>query len=488
VKAIVHIPRYILCAGLLAGVLSTAASAQASQDSSRTSLPSDAEIHQLLAARVQALAGQQDGIGIVVGIVGPQGRRIVSYGHFDQNDPRRVDGDTEFEIGSLTKVFTSLLLADMVQTHEVALDDPVAKYLPPGAKIPQLHGRAITLVDLATHTSGLPFMPAESPAPNGFDNPNDSSAPFYRFLAKYNPTHEAGWDYSNLGYWLLSQALASRAGMNYDSLLRTRVLVPLNLTRTAITPSPKIRADLAVGHNAVLQPSQPFASAPPPYGSMAAAGGLISSVNDLLTFLSATMGYEHSPLTPAMAIMLNTRRPIGEPGEEQALGWRISGTGDDALIFHDGATWGYASDMAWDPRNRIGVVVLSNQLEEVSDIAHHLLRPEFPLAKPVPMIRRTEIKVDPALLDSYAGQYEAAGEGTFDVARNGEFLIIHFPDDWGLPQLRLHPDAKADFFSSELLLRVRFQTGTDGRVSGLLLDPPRGQHTILANRVSKPDR
>jgi CubicO group peptidase (beta-lactamase class C family) len=220
---------------------------------------------------------------------------------------------------------------------------------------------------------------------------------------------------------------------------------------------------------------------------MAAAGGLVSSVNDLLTFLSAAMGYEHSPLTPAMAVMLDRRRPIGEPGEEQALGWRISGHDDDALIFHDGATWGFASDMAWDPRNRVGVGVLSNQLEDVSDIARHLLRPEFPLAKPVPMIRRTEIEVPPALLDSYVGQYQVAGEGTFDIARTGEFLTIRFPDDWGLPQLRLHPDAITDFFSTELLLRVRFQAGTDGRVTGLLLDPPRGQHTIVANRVATPE-
>jgi D-alanyl-D-alanine-carboxypeptidase/D-alanyl-D-alanine-endopeptidase len=484
VKVIVQVARHIWRVGLLAVVLTAAAHSQTTQESGRISLPSDAEIHQLLTARVQALAGQQDGIGIVVGIVGPQGRRIISYGHIDQNDSRLVDGDTQFEIGSITKVFTALLLADMVRTHEIALDDPVAKYVPPDDKIPQPNGRPITLVDLATHTSGLPFMPAESPTPNGFDNPNHDTAQFYRFLAQYNPTRGTGWDYSNLGYWLLSECLASRGGMEYESLLRTRVLVPLKLTSTTFTPSPKTKADLAVGHNAVLQPSQPFASAPA-YGSMAAAGGLVSSVNDLLTFLSATMGYEDSPLTPAMAVMLNTRRPIGEPGEEQALGWRISGHGDDALIFHDGATWGFASDMAWDPRIRVGIVVLSNQLEDVSDIARHLLRPEFPLAKPVPMIRRTEIEVAPALLDSYVGQYQVAGEGTFDVARTGEFLTIRFPDDWGLPQLRLHPDAIADFFSTELLLRVRFQTSTDGRVTGLLLDPPRGQHTIVANRVGK---
>jgi serine-type D-Ala-D-Ala carboxypeptidase/endopeptidase len=486
VKAIVQIARNILCAVILVGVLTTAAHSQASRGSDAISLPSDSDIYQLLGERVQALAGRQDGIGIVVGIVGPQGRRVISYGHLDQGDPRPLNGDTEFEIGSLTKVFTALLLADMVERHEVALDDPVTKYLPPGDKIPQRNGHPIILVDLATHTSGLPFMPGELPAPNGLDKPKDASAQFYQFLAQYNSTHGTGWDYSNLGYWLLSRALASRAGMDYESLLRTRVLVPLKLTHTAITPSVETKAALAVGHNAVLQPSQPFDSGPA-YASMAAAGGLVSSVNDLLTFLSATMGYEHSALTPAMAIMLNTRRPIGEPGEEQALGWRVSGKGDDALIFHDGATWGFASDMAWDPRNRVGVVVLSNQLEDVSDIARHLLRPDFPLAKPVPMIRRTEITIDPALLDSYAGRYEAQGEGAFDVVRNGEFLTIQFPDDWGLPKLRLHPDAKADFFSSEILLRVRFQAAADGRVSSLLLDPPRGQRTIVANRVSRPE-
>jgi serine-type D-Ala-D-Ala carboxypeptidase/endopeptidase len=470
VKAIVQIARYILRAGILAGVLTTAAHSQARQGSGLISLPPDADVYQLLAERVQALAGQQDGVGIVVGIIGPRGRRVISYGHLDQGDPRPLNGNTEFEIGSITKVFTALLLADMVKRHEVALDDPVTKYLPPGDKIPQPNGRPITLADLATHTSGLPFMPVELPAPGGLDEPKDASAQFYRFLAQYDSTHETRWDYSNLGYWLLSQALAARAGMDYESLLRTRILVPLKLTQTAITPSLKMKAALAVGHNAVLQPSQPFDSVAA-YASMAAAGGLVSTVNDLLAFLSATMGYEHSPLTPAMAIMLSTRRPIGEPGEEQALGWRVSGKDDDALIFHDGATWGFASDMAWDPKNRVGVVVLSNQLEDVSDIAHHLLRPEFPLAKPVAMTRRVEIKIDPALLDSYAGRYEAVGEGAFDVARNGEFLTIQFPDDWGLPKLRLHPDAKADFFSSELLLRVRFQTAADGHVSSLLLDP-----------------
>jgi D-alanyl-D-alanine-carboxypeptidase/D-alanyl-D-alanine-endopeptidase len=464
-------------------MLTTAARAQARQNSGGIALPSDSNIREMLAERIDALAGQEDGIGIVVGIVGPQGRKVISYGHLNQEDPRPLNGNTEFEIGSVTKVFTALLLADMVQKHEVSLEDPVTRYLPMVAKIPERNGRSITLVDLATHTSGLPFMPSELPAPNGLTTPKDPAAQFYQFLAQYKLPHETGWGYSNLGYWLIGQALAQRAGMDYESLLRTRVIAPLKLTRTAITPSPNMKADLAVGHNAVLQSSLPFASVPP-YGSMAAAGGLVSTVNDLLTFLSATMGYEHSPLTSSMASMLNTRRPIGEPGEEQALGWRVSGKGDNQLIFHDGSTWGYASDMAWDPKNRVGVVVLSNQMEDVSDIAHHLLRPDFPLGKPLPMIRRTEIALNSALLETYAGRYKAQDEGVFRIGRNGDFLTIQLPDDWGLPKLRLRPETKTDFFTSELPLRVTFQPGTDGRVSGLLVHPPRGQRAIAANRMN----
>ena len=107
----------------------------------------------------QRIDKQHQSVGIVVGVIDSTGRRTVSYGKFDEDDKRPVDADTIFEIGSVTKVFTSLLLADMVQRGEVALD-PVAKYLPSGVKMPERNGRQITLEDLATHTSGLPRLPS----------------------------------------------------------------------------------------------------------------------------------------------------------------------------------------------------------------------------------------------------------------------------------------------------------------------------------------
>src|SRR5215475_3830193 len=117
-------------------------------------LSSDA-IREILVKRVDQ---QRQAVGIVVGVIEPDGRRIVAYGNVANGDPRTVDGDTIFEIGSISKVFTSLVLADMVHRKEVALNDPAAKYLPGNVTVPERSGRSITLVDLSTHTSGLPCL------------------------------------------------------------------------------------------------------------------------------------------------------------------------------------------------------------------------------------------------------------------------------------------------------------------------------------------
>jgi serine-type D-Ala-D-Ala carboxypeptidase/endopeptidase len=470
---------------ILASFMTIVAGAQAAPASQAIVFSSDVDIRTMLAERVEALSAQEDGIGIVVGLVGPKGHKIISYGHLGAGDPRPLDGDTGFEIGSITKVFTALLLADMVTKGEVALTDSVAKYLPADMRVPERNGRSITLLDLATHTSGLPLMPDELPVFDDSATEKYSVARLSEFLARYELPHEPGaeWDYSNIGYWLLGQALAARAGMNYEDLLQTRIIAPLKLKNTDITVSPELRTRLAVGHNAVLQPAPPF-SAVAGYALMPAAGGLVSTTNDLLTLLGAFMGLERSPLASSMSLMLDTRRPAG--GVEQALGWMVMGKGDTALFFHDGGSFGYSSSMAWDARNRMGVVVLSNQVTGVGDIARHLLRPDIPLENPT-ATKRTEIAVATAVLDAYAGRYEAEDEGPFIVVMEGNFLTIQPPTSWGLPRLHLRPESPRNFFVAELPLRVTFQTSRDGRVNGLLVYPPRGQKPVPANRTD-PDR
>src|SRR5215469_7965114 len=218
-----------------------------------TQVPSDAEIRKILAERVGA---ENNGTSIVVGVVDANGRRIISYGSLAKNDTRKLDGDTVFEIGSMTKVFTSLVLMDMVRRGEVALTDPISKYLPESVKVPERNGRKITLADLSTQSSGLPRMPTNFTAKDQ-NNPyaDYTVQQMYDFLSGYKLTRDIGsqYEYSNLGVGLLGHVLSLRAGMSYEALVRSRVCDPLQLKDTRIALTPEMKARLAVGHSAALE-------------------------------------------------------------------------------------------------------------------------------------------------------------------------------------------------------------------------------------------
>jgi D-alanyl-D-alanine-carboxypeptidase/D-alanyl-D-alanine-endopeptidase len=147
--------------------IALAASAMGQLDAQPAAPPSDAEVRQILVDRIDR---DHQSIGIVVGLVGSTGRRVIAYGALDKGDSRPLNGDTISEIGSVTKVFTSLLLADMAARHEVALSDPIANYLQSDVRVPVRNGQSITLQDLATHTSGLPRLPMNF-------NPKDPAVP-----------------------------------------------------------------------------------------------------------------------------------------------------------------------------------------------------------------------------------------------------------------------------------------------------------------------
>jgi serine-type D-Ala-D-Ala carboxypeptidase/endopeptidase len=466
-----------ICVWLIVSLAAT----RAEQNSA--ALLNDGEIRSLVTQRIKALGGEHSGVGIIVGTVSSEGRKIISVGERSSDDPHTPDGETAFEIGSATKAFTALLLADMAQKDELALDDPVAKYLPAGLKVPERHGRTISLLDLATHTAGLPFMPNESTTWSNLDANKYSLADLRRFVANCELRSDIGqkWEYSNIGYWLLSEALAHRAGVEYETLLYKRVIAPLHLAKTAFALSPIMKMNFAPGHNAVLQPS-PSISTLPIYSIMPAAGGLYSTANDLLKLLGVAMDYERSPLAPAVYLTWNTRRPMSHNGFEQGLGWTIINEQNNLLVVQDGGTFGCASSIAWDPLRRAGVVVLSNQVASVGDIARHLLRPNFPLEKPT-ATKRTEVAIDATKLDLYVGNYEASGEGIFEVGRNADSLVIRSPGEWGLPKFRLHPENRQDFFVAELPMHVAFQFENDGSIKKMLVYPPRGQKPIPAVRL-----
>jgi D-alanyl-D-alanine-carboxypeptidase/D-alanyl-D-alanine-endopeptidase len=429
---------------------------------SKSPVPPDSEIRKILVERIDTF---HQGVGIVVGVIDSQGRRVVAYGSLNQGDTRPLSGDTVFEIGSATKVFTSLLLADMVQHGEVALADPVSKFLPANVKVPERAGRSITLVDLSTHTSGLPRLPTNL-------QPRDPANPYadytvqqlYQFLSTYQLTRDIGsqFEYSNLGGGLLGHALALRAGMDFEALVRSRITGPLEMKSTGITLSPDMKARLAVGHDSQLKPV-PNWDLP----TLAGAGALRSSANDLLTFIAANLGYVKSPLAPAMAAMLDTRRPTGGPGGGQiGLGWLITKPSDKEIVWHNGGTGGYRSFMGYDAKTRVGVVVLSNTFTAsgVDDIGMHLLDSHVPLMAPPK--EHKEVAVDPKKFDGYVGKYQLAPNFILTITREGDQL---FAQATGQPKIQIFPEGERDFFLKVVDAQITFETDSTGRAASLTL-------------------
>jgi serine-type D-Ala-D-Ala carboxypeptidase/endopeptidase len=463
----------MLLAGLLIGSLFRPGPAAAQAPPPVNALPSDAEIQKLIATRVDT---ERRNLGIVVGIVTPGGRRIVSHGRSSLNDPRALDGDSVFEIGSVTKIFTSVLLADMVRRGEVKLTDSVFSYLPtPRSRAAETP--TITLADLATHTSGLPLWPSGIPATRegAVSMASYTRAQLLEYLSTFTIPADVGrkWMYSNVDAGVLGLALGRRANTSYEMLLETRVTGPLSMRSTRVDPD-RLRSRVVIGHDAELRVA-PAWNVP----TLAGAGSLHSSVNDLLTFLDA-LGREDGRLAGILPLMLATRRP--GPGIPQALGWWIIAPSpqDDGIIVHDGGTLGFSSGVAYDPKSRTGVVVLSNTASAVGDIARHLLRPAIPLTAPAGAApAKTEIPMDPATFDQLVGRYEAAAGIGFEVSREGDALMIQLP---GIPRLRLRPESARTFYVPDnTRLTVTFDLDAEGRATGLTLNAPAG--TTPAKRV-----
>jgi D-alanyl-D-alanine-carboxypeptidase/D-alanyl-D-alanine-endopeptidase len=352
----------------------------------------DNAIRDILRRRVEV---EKRSVGMAVCVVTPNRQRIVTWGRERLSDDRPVTSDTVFEIGSVTKVFTALLLADMARRREVGLDDPVSHHLPSDFNLPLRDGHEITLADLATHTSGLPRWPLLSgdsvPSQAAINAAARISLEDFTFwLANVhlpqNPPAAGAWWYSNVGYALLGMALAHRGGRPYEALLHARVIDPIGLRDTTFYPTAAMRSRLAEGHDANLKPLPPFEG-----GIFIAAGALRSTLRDLSRFAAAILPGSRSPIALDDALLLTVRREALWLGGVQALGWEVLDAPGGAFVNKDGVTFGQTASMVFDLDQRAAVVVLSNTQPDLrnstlsgggvgaADIARHLLRPQIPL-------------------------------------------------------------------------------------------------------------
>jgi D-alanyl-D-alanine-carboxypeptidase/D-alanyl-D-alanine-endopeptidase len=464
---------------LFTALLFTLASVSAADPAATTAtalweIPSNDEIRRILVDRFR-----MKGAAMVVGVIEPAGRRVVAYGESGSRDRRSVSGDTIFQIGSVTKVFTTLLLADMVERGEVTLDDPASMYLPRGV-VMLVRGRPIKLRDLATHMSGLPSMPDNLPL-RGEPDPLAAYTPaqLHRFLSTYRLERSPGerWAYSNLGVALLGRLLARRAGESYESLLTARVLEPLGLHSTAISLSREQAARLAPGHDRYGEPAVVWEMR-----TLQGSGSLRSSANDLLAFLSYYIGEQQTLLRGAMDLQLSVRSPVKDT---QALGWSLGRFDGREIFVHDGGKPGYRALLAFDPSNCRGVVILVSARtdERLGAFALYLLtgRKLPPPRDAVPA--RPRIKIDRRALSALEGRYQLENGHMLSIIGKDGSLIVGTEGEG--PSLFVPADAR-NYFDSGSDEELSFtDVATPNGATVVWYEHGKGMPGVLGTRLPK---
>ena len=346
----------------------------------------------------------QKHINLVIGVLQGDECRIQGWGTLNTSASKHTespsesgppDGDTLFEIGSITKVFTSTLLSILVERQELDLAKPLNQL---GAVYQNLPDN-VTLESLATHTSGLPRLPKNFQKSFLQDRQNPYAAYTFEELHEYlqdyghKPGKTAGTiDYSNLGVGLLGNVLAAQCGQSYEDAIVDHICNPLELSDTRISLNKAQQARFAMGYSGDGKPTKPW-----DIPTLAGAGALRSTAKDMLTFLAANLQSEQTSITQAI---LNThelryetlasskglfslidravkwiQRWRGGPLVQMdiigiALGWLISYIPaiDRQVYWHNGGTGGYRSFCGFIKETRTGVIVLSNHADSVSSL------------------------------------------------------------------------------------------------------------------------
>jgi len=401
----------------------------------------------------------EDGVavGFVIGIARDAQTQLIAYGETRKGSGLRPDGDTVYEIGSVSKVFTGTLVAVMVQQGQLKLDDPVRKYLPASVKMPVMDDQAITLEHLATHTSGLPRLP-ENLRPVDPANPyaDYSVGQLYEFLGAHKLQRPRGrHEYSNLGGGLLGHALELCAGKPYEQLLLEHIAIPLGMRDTCITLDEKLRARLAPPYDAALKPAYNW-----DIPALAGAGAIRSTCHDMLRFIKANLADDKQPLTEAL-LLAHQKRHTMDDGLAMGLGWHIAR--DGVTRWHNGMTGGYHSWLAVVPSRQVGVVVLANTATmEISTFGEDVTRIALGAeVKPAP-----RFKVEPAVLASYAGHYELSPQFVLTVTVEDGRLMVQAT---GQEKFPVFAESNTKFFYKVVDARITFVPEQDGKVLKLIL-------------------
>lgn len=415
-----------------------------------------------LADAVRArLEGDRTGACLAVALIEADRVRRAFHCAGDRPAP---DAATAFEIGSVSKTMTSVLLARLIGEGRASLDDPLARHLPAGTRVPDFEGRPILLRHLVTHTSGLPPLPPGIPF-TSLDDPYAAITPEALLEALGRSRLEAApgarFQYSNFAAMLLSQAVAHTGGADVETQLRTRLFAPLGMQHAHVRAKPA-GARVAQGH----QPGGLPTSAWNFHVDLAGVGGVRASLDDMVRYVQAQ--WSRSGDDPLDAALVRTHAPVATEATPRQMGmnwmlapWRGGGT----LVAHEGGTGGFSSLVAFVPGQRRGVVILSDtaltSTGGLGALGMHLLDPSTPAPKP-----RRRIDAPAALLASLAGEYELDGGLRMRLwVRDGAL----WSQASGQAAYELAHDDAGDFYPLGYDALLRPRRGADGRYTFVLM-------------------
>jgi D-alanyl-D-alanine-carboxypeptidase/D-alanyl-D-alanine-endopeptidase len=397
-----------------------------------------------------------DSGGIAVAWVDGDGTVFFQTGTYSADDPRPITPDTQFEIGSVTKVFTALLLAESERLGKVGRNDPAAKFLLPSNDPAQAALAKITLLSLTTHTAGLPRLPSNiGPKPDA--NPDPYAAYDRTMLVealrkdgRVAPANGA-MAYSNFGVAVLGETLAAAWSTTYADALRAHVLTPLGMTSTSIgLAGSRLPPDLAPGHaNGVTVPNWTFQAFAP-------AGALRSSAREMAIFLTACLSKGAHPMRAAIAATMQPQRMAADIGGHIGLGWFLTDDAERPVIWHNGATAGSHAFVAFSPKTGAGVAILANTQKGSEALGFGLLGATPPQPK-------VETVKDAA---SYLGRYSLSPTFAIDISEVNGTLRAQAT---GQPSFGVRVIAADRFGIVGVPAEITFERDKSGRVAALVL-------------------
>ncbi len=383
---------------------------------------------------------------IAVALIDPSGTYFFNFGK-TASDGLPVDENTIYEIGSISKVFTGILLAQQTLDGDLTVETPVNDLLPDDINVPVKGEQEITLGHLTDHTSGLPRMPSNFTPANPLNPYADYSVDqMYEFISSYQPVRKvgAGYEYSNLAQGLLGHLLAKNKDLSYEDLMQQTIAEPLRMADTRIVFTERMKENLALPHSG----GQVVENWDIP--TLAGAGAIRSSTKDMAKFIAANLGYEDTPLKEAMLLSHQPRHH--KAGENSVgMGWHIKQGSEGEVIWHNGGTGGYRTFAGFVKETGKGVVVLTNSSQGSDDIGFRLLDPESKLAQLKFKSDATELSE--ATLSRYVGVYELSPVFKITITKEGKQL---YGQATGQNRFEMFPESDTLFYLTVVQAKISF--------------------------------